>query len=102
MILSPFIFAVTLSIVAIDIQHEIQHAKQRSLHFKAFGGYFKGFDSCSKRQKKKGPFSAGVPQDHFAIRGLARTPENGPFFFSDCTGSLLDASGITIVRLGAN
>jgi len=30
-------------------------------------------------KKKKDPFSAGVPQDRFAIRGLVRTPENGPF-----------------------
>jgi len=30
-------------------------------------------------EKRKSPFPAGVPQDRFAIRGLVRTPGNGPF-----------------------
>jgi len=52
MIPSSFILTITHSIVPIDIQHEIQHTKQRTLYFRAFWGYFNGFDSCSKRQQK--------------------------------------------------
>jgi len=50
MIPSSFIFAITLSILPIDIQHEIQHTQKKSLYYKAFWGYYKGFNSCSKRQ----------------------------------------------------
>src|SRR5659263_712972 len=35
-------FAITLSIVAIDIQHEIQHIQKRYLYFEAFGIISKG------------------------------------------------------------
>jgi len=38
--------------VPVDIQHEIQHTKQRFLYFRAFWGNFRRFDSCSKRQHK--------------------------------------------------
>ena len=51
---------ITLSILPIDIQHEIQHTNQRSLYSKAFLGYFKGFDSCSNRQQEKTAHEGGL------------------------------------------
>ena len=93
MIPSSFILTITLSILPIDIQHEIQHTKKRSLYFKAFWGYFRGFDSCSKRQDQKGPFPGVRTSPRIAKRSCGTPAGNGSFLFSGEAGYLCGASG---------